>query len=431
MDVLSDVLMSVRLTGAVFFDVDARSPFVTESPSVASLHHEVLSGAEHVIAFHVVTEGTCWAEIIDGGEPPGRAGGGRHGGLPGGRRQRDGLGTWHARQPRPLALPAPSRRTLPFSLRMSRESTADRTRFVCGFLGCDTRPFNPLLDSLPRIVHSPVSAQSRQWVAGLIDAAVQPSGGEAGAGREAMLAKLAELMFVEALRGHLAQLGEHERGWLAGVRHPQVGAALRLMHGRAADPWTLERLAREVGMSRSSFAEQFTSYVRHPADAVPRTVAAPTRCATAGVRHASASPRLPRPWATTPRPPSTGRSSERSAKPPALGNESNAALPTRRPRGEAIQTPQPERPVRRESGSPNRVGRRSRCVTQGRPRSHPGWFHAIPAISARDRHPPSGRDPARIRQVDSAPKRRTERGRHPGYGDGAQGLATAPTWLAP
>ena len=130
---------------------------------------------------------------------------------------------------------------------MSRESAADRTRFVCGFLGCDSRPFNPLLDSLPRIVHSPVSAQSRQWVASLIDAAVETGGGEAGAGREAMLAKLAELMFVEALRGHLAQLPDDERGWLAGVRHPQVGAALRLMHGRPADPWTLERLAREVG----------------------------------------------------------------------------------------------------------------------------------------------------------------------------------------
>jgi len=48
---------------------------------------------------------------------------------------------------------------------------------------------------------------------------------------------------------------------VAGVRHPQVGAALRLMHGRPADPWTLERLSRGVGMSRSSFAEQFTTYV--------------------------------------------------------------------------------------------------------------------------------------------------------------------------
>lgn len=264
MDVLSDVLMSVRLTGAVFFDVDARSPFVTESPSVDSLHHEVLVGAERVIAFHVVTEGTCWAEIIDGDEPPVALEAGDMVAFPAGDANVMASAPGMRGIPDPSLYQRPPDRTLPFSLRMSRESTAERTRFVCGFLGCDTRPFNPLLDSLPRIVHSPVSAQSRQWVASLIDAAVQTDGDEADAGREAMLAKLAELMFVEALRSHLTRLGEEERGWLAGVRHPHVGAALRLMHGRPAAPWTLEHLAREVGMSRSSFAEQFTTYVRLP-----------------------------------------------------------------------------------------------------------------------------------------------------------------------
>lgn len=146
---------------------------------------------------------------------------------------------------------------------MSREDSADRTRFVCGFLGCDSRPFNPLLAALPRIVHSPVSAASRQWVTSLVDAAVQASGHDE-AGTEAILAKLAELMFVEALRSHLTHLPDDERGWLAGVRDPQVGAALRLLHGRPADPWTLDRLARAVGMSRSAFAERFTAYVQLP-----------------------------------------------------------------------------------------------------------------------------------------------------------------------
>ena len=79
-----------------------------------------------------------------------------------------------------------------------------------------------------------------------------------------MLAKLAELMFVEAIRSHLDRLPADARGWLAGVRDPQVGAALRFLHGRPAHSWTAERLAREVGMSRSSFAERFTSYVGIP-----------------------------------------------------------------------------------------------------------------------------------------------------------------------
>lgn len=264
MDVLSDVLLSVRLTGAVFFAVDARSPFVTESPSISAIGDHLVSGSEHVIAFHVVTEGTCWAETVDHADPPVSLEAGDMVAFPSGDANVMASAPGMRGRPDPSLYVRPPDRTLPFTLRMSRESTADRIRFVCGFLGCDSRPFNPLLDALPRIVHSPVSTSSREWVASLLDAAVQTSGDEDGAGREAMLAKLAELMFVEALRSHIAQLPDDERGWLAGVRDPQVGAALRLMHGRPADPWTLDGLAREVGMSRSGFAERFTSYVRIP-----------------------------------------------------------------------------------------------------------------------------------------------------------------------
>ncbi len=263
MDVLSDVLLAVRLTGAVFFAVDARSPFVTESPNVSAIRDHVLARAEHVIAFHVVTEGTCWAETIDHGDPPVSLEAGDMVAFPGGDANVMSSAPGMRGNPDPSMWNRPPDRTLPFALRMSRESTADRARFVCGFLGCDSRPFNPLLDALPRIVHSPVSEMSRQWVASLLEAAVQTSGDES-AGREAMLAKLAELMFVEALRSHLAHLPDTQRGWLAGVRDPQVGAALRLMHGRPADPWTLDRLARDVGMSRSAFAERFTVYVHIP-----------------------------------------------------------------------------------------------------------------------------------------------------------------------
>lgn len=264
MDVLSDVLLSVRLTGAVFFAVDAHPPFVTESPTVSAIGDQVVAGAEHVIAFHVVTEGTCWAETVDHTEAPVSLGAGDMVAFPGGDANVMASAPGMRGHPDPGLYVRPPDRTLPFTVRMNRDSTTDHTRFVCGFLGCDSRPFNPLLDALPRIVHSPVSEESRQWVASLLDAAVQTSGDEHGAGREAMLAKLAELMFVEALRSHLARLGDDERGWLAGVRDPQVGAALKLMHGQPAQPWTLERLAREVGMSRSAFAERFTDYVRIP-----------------------------------------------------------------------------------------------------------------------------------------------------------------------
>jgi len=268
MDVLSDVLLAVRLTGAVFFDVEARAPFATESPRAEIIRERLMAGAGHVIGFHVVTEGDCWAEAVDRPDSPAHLHAGEMVIFPAGD------ANTMASTPRMRGRPDWSRyyrpvdESLPFSISLvPADDDCDpgdrRCRFVCGFLACDVRPFNPLIASLPRIVRAPVSAQSWQWMTGLLDAAVTP--GEAGStGREAMLAKLAELMFVEALRAHIATLPPDARGWVAGLRDAQVGSVLRVMHGRPAEPWTLSSLAREVGMSRSSLAERFTTYVEVP-----------------------------------------------------------------------------------------------------------------------------------------------------------------------
>jgi AraC-like DNA-binding protein len=146
---------------------------------------------------------------------------------------------------------------------MHSDASAEECHFVCGFLGCDIRPFNPLLEALPVVVRAPVSPASWQWMAGLLDAAVQATG-HRGAGREAMLAKLAELMFVEALRAHLESLPPDARGWVAGLRDPQVGRALQVIHGHPCEVWNLDALARAVSMSRSSFAERSAAYVGMP-----------------------------------------------------------------------------------------------------------------------------------------------------------------------
>ena len=263
MDVLSDVLLSVRLTGAVFFDVVARAPFATETPGVEQIGDQVLAGAEHVISFHIVTEGSCWAEAVDHSAPPVPLRAGDIVVFPAGNANIMASSPGMRGQPDPAQYYRPADQALPFSLATAREPGAVDTRFVCGFLGCDARPFNPLLDALPRIVHAPISAESRRWLDGLVGMAVRASGG-GGAGQEAMLAKLAELMFVEAIGSYLDRLPADARDWLAGVRDPQVGAALRIMHGRPADPWTPDRLARDVGMSRSSFADRFAAYVGIP-----------------------------------------------------------------------------------------------------------------------------------------------------------------------
>ena len=142
---------------------------------------------------------------------------------------------------------------------------AERARVVCGFLGCDERPYNPLLAALPTVIHLPAAGAEATsgWLGTLLNIAVRESG-SARAGSENVLARLSELMFVEAIRRYLETLPPAQTGWLAGLRDPVVGQALAALHGEPSEPWTVERLARLVGLSRSVFAERFTEMVGQP-----------------------------------------------------------------------------------------------------------------------------------------------------------------------
>lgn len=262
MDVLSDVLTAVQLTGAIFFDLEAFTPWVSATPNAETFKHLAMPNADHVIAFHVVMAGSCWAELPGVAAPTQLAAGDlivvpmgdEHvlSSAPGMRGQAS-LDNYR----RPIDRPLP----IPFI--MNQGDGLERSHVICGFFGCDRLPFNPLLEALPRVFHASVSAASHDWLLSLVRAAVVEH--EHGtAGRETMLAKIAELMFVEVIRKHIAALPEDTYGWLSGLRDPQVSAALGVIHGRPAEPWTVELLARHAGMSRSTFADRFTHFVGMP-----------------------------------------------------------------------------------------------------------------------------------------------------------------------
>ncbi|HEY9315355.1 AraC family transcriptional regulator [Williamsia sp.] len=263
MDVLSDVLLAVRLTGAVYFDIDARAPFVLQSPPTDVIAAKVAADAEHLIAFHVLTLGSCWLETVDEPGPPQMLRAGEMVIVSTGEEHLLASAQGLSGAPDLSQYYRPLTEALPFVIDINGDSNAAHCRIVCGYFACDRRPFNPLLESLPRMVHAPVSSRSWGWMTRLLDAALEASDGQ-NAGQEAMLAKLSELMFVEALRAHIDGLSPDTRNWAAGIRDPDVGSALRLIHGRFAEPWTLEQLAHEVAMSRSSFADRFTAYVGVP-----------------------------------------------------------------------------------------------------------------------------------------------------------------------
>ena len=133
---------------------------------------------------------------------------------------------------------------------------------VCGFLGCDLKPFNPLITALPRILHLPAS-RAGGWVTRVIDQAVVESN-ERRPGGDAVLERLSEMMFIDVARRYLDSLPEGATGWLAGLRDRFVGKALALLHERPDRAWTVDDLGHEVGLSRSALHERFVNFLGFP-----------------------------------------------------------------------------------------------------------------------------------------------------------------------
>src|SRR5262245_5952629 len=165
-DVLSDLLKTVRLTGAVFFDVVARSPWVAEQPGSNFVLPKVLPGADHLISFHVVTHGRCFANIVgeksiqlEAGEVIVFTRGDPHvlSSTPGMRADSINLGV----------LDAAAAAQLPFVVNYGTDGPVS-ANFVCGFLACDARPFNPLLENLPPVIKASNKDGGKSWLSQFI-----------------------------------------------------------------------------------------------------------------------------------------------------------------------------------------------------------------------------------------------------------------------
>jgi len=273
-DVLSDVLRVVRLSGAVFFTADFSSPWAIESPMPEVLASAVMPQAECVVLFHILVDGECEVACPDHPMTTMQAG--------------DVVvfprGDQHVMRSNPTASAtplasvfSPGKHDEPPQL--SYGGGGRTSRFVCGYLNCDLR-FSPLIEALPTMLlvrsRDDYSALDAIDAAGSHPTAV-PQGSatwlgttlkftvnEARTGRPgnaAILGRLTELMFVEILREYMQRLPADHGGWLGGLNDPCVGKALRLMHADPARDWTVEELAHEVAVSRSVLAQRFTDLV--------------------------------------------------------------------------------------------------------------------------------------------------------------------------
>jgi Cupin len=246
MDALSDVLRAVRLTGAIFFDIHASAPWVAETPSGQAIVEAMFPGSEHLICYHVITQGSCWACIA--GEPPMLLSAGDIIVLPHGDTHVLSSTPGLRRTPDMTLYRMPVDGKLPVSISMG-DAQGAAVHFVCGFLGCDARPYNPLLTALPRVIL--VSGHASGALAAYVQFALAESK-EPRMGGQCVLGRLSELMFVDVVRHYLETLSDDRTGWLAGLRDPFVGRALSAFHRNPTRAWTVESMAKNVGLSRSA-----------------------------------------------------------------------------------------------------------------------------------------------------------------------------------
>ena len=263
MEALSEVLRQVKLNGAAFLDAEFSEPWCVVARG--RLCRLLMPEATHFIHYHYVAEGSCLTRTEGG-------------------RAETALAPGDV-----VVFPYGDDHVVGSDLRLTPGSIADiirppgrgevarvqyggdvsggngaKTRLICGFLACDPQLCSPILSALPRVFKVNVRASpSGDW----LERSLRYSVAEVAsprAGADVIVARLSEVLFVEALRCYIESLPAEERGWLAGLRDPYVGKGLKLLHSDSARGWTVGQLAREVGCSRSILSERFTHYVGQP-----------------------------------------------------------------------------------------------------------------------------------------------------------------------
>ncbi len=251
MDALSDLLRVVRFSGGVFLDAVFRTPWCVRSQVT---EEDCAPGvvAEGLIAFHYVLDGALTVRVGDA-EPRPCVRGDL---ILLAQNDAHQLGS-DLRVP-PVRAESLIRKADAHDLaRIDHGDGPDVvSHFVCGYLAAAARA-HPLLDALPRLMITRVREQaSAAWVESSFRYAARAHAVREPGAQE-LLARLSELLFVEAVRDHLERLPPEATGWLAALRDPPLARALAAMHAEVARAWTTEELAEEALLSRSAFADRF------------------------------------------------------------------------------------------------------------------------------------------------------------------------------
>ncbi len=258
MHALLEICKTMQLSGAVFLDAEFTAPWCITSQIAPEDCAPFMPQPTQVIGYHYVTAGRLLLMVNE--HPPMPVAAGEIILLP--RNDEHILASAANLKPvnsHVLIQPGPAGELA----RILHGGGGERTQILCGFLGTSA-PSVPIVSILPKVLKIGVEqGAAASWIeSSLRFAAHQLALGRVEA--PAVLAKLAELLFLEAVRRYVSSFAHQTRGWLAGLPDPIVGRALALLHSRMTHRWTTEQLAKEIGLSRSAFAERFATLVGEP-----------------------------------------------------------------------------------------------------------------------------------------------------------------------
>jgi AraC-like DNA-binding protein len=249
--VLDDVLRMVRLSGAVFLKGEFARPWGFDSPSSTDLTSVLAPGAQQLVLFHAVLEGSC-SVTLDTGERADLQAGDLVV-LPYGNQHR--MFNPDGSEVVPIAdlLPPPPWANMQICRFGPPEEVS--TRILCSYLECRDLLFNPFLRALPRLLKvTPTPGPEAEWLAASVRYAHQ----QTSPGTPDLLRqRIPEMLLVEALRHHLENQPAERTGWMAALADAVVGPALVRIHQDPSRAWTVNSLADELAVSRSVLAARF------------------------------------------------------------------------------------------------------------------------------------------------------------------------------
>ena len=259
MDALSEVLRVCRLRGAAVLNADFGAPWSVAVGATGSLARTFLPEAESPAIFHLVIAGECLIHAAGGA--PVRLGPGEAALVIRGSAHRLASSLDAPEAAFTSLVRAPLAGEL---IPIRHGGNGARTRLVSCIASLEKPLCDPILDALPGVIAadlrgSPAAALMEQALGFSLSESDAPR-----AGGVATLARLAELVFIEILRHHVEASPAGAGGWIAGLNDRYVGRALALMHGKPGENWTVEKLARQVGFSRSALADRFVQILGEP-----------------------------------------------------------------------------------------------------------------------------------------------------------------------